>query len=421
MTEILELKNYNSSLFSVDLIPSAEPSEIFVLKAKVEARLEKGADPVDLTVGAVRDEEGNPVIFDSVQRAEEIILQRQKDRVPGYNKEYLGIEGHKKFINLAPRLYLGKLSHLIDSGKVATVQSISGTGALSLGTSAILQVYSNAKFLIPEHTWANHNKIITSLGGTFDKYPILKKSGILDFNAVYDYLANYQHDGVVCVVLQASCFNPTGLDFTKDEWRQLSTLFQKRNFLAFFDIAYQGLGSLEFNEDSTSIRAFVKHEVPSFVAQSFAKNMGLYGERIGSLSYISRDKDSVKRMFGFLKTIIRAGYSNPPKHGAMIVSEILSDKELLDSWLAELQGINKMIAERRSIFVKKMVELDPNGEWELRLGKGNGMFGLLGLSKEQILKLRDLDVFMPIDSRVSFGGLRKEQIERLMEAIASVL
>lgn len=185
------------------------------------------------------------------------------------------------------------------------------------------------------------------------------------------------------ILLHACAHNPTGVDPKPEQWAQLSQLIKKRNLFTFFDMAYQGFASGDINKDAYAVRLFAKEGHQFALSQSFAKNMGLYGERIGALSLICSDQDEAERCTSQLKILIRPMYSSPPIHGARIVCEVLSQPDLRAQWLTEVKGMANRIINIRAALKMHLEKLGSTKPWN-HIVDQIGMFCFTGLTPEQV-------------------------------------
>ncbi|XP_073108856.1 aspartate aminotransferase, cytoplasmic isoform X2 [Elaeis guineensis] len=276
---------------------------------------------VNLGVGAYRTEEGKPLVLNVVRRAEQMLVND-----PSRVKEYLPITGLAEFNKLSAKLIFGSDSPAIQENRVATVQCLSGTGSLRVGTEFLARHYRERTIYIPQPTWGNHPKVFT-LGGlsvkTYRYYDPVTRG--LNIQGLLEDLSSAPSGAIV--LLHACAHNPTGVDPTLDQWEQIRKLMRSKGLLPFFDSAYQGFASGSLDADAQSVRMFVADGGECLMAQSYAKNMGLYGERVGALSIVCRSADVAVRVESQLKLVIRPMYSNPPIHGASIVAAILKDRE----------------------------------------------------------------------------------------------
>lgn len=366
---------------------------------------------LNLGVGAYRTEKGKPLVLNVVRKAEQLLVN-DESRV----KEYLPILGLADFNKLTAKLILGADSPAILENRIATAQGLSGTGSLRVGSEFLARHYHQRTIYIPQPTWGNHIKVFTLGGLNVKSYRYydpatrgLHLQGLLeDLNAA---------DSGAIVLLHACAHNPTGVDPTLEQWEQIRQLIRSKGLLPFFDSAYQGFASGSLDEDAKSVRMFVEDGGECFIAQSYAKNMGLYGERVGALSIVCKTADVASKVESQLKLVVRPMYSNPPIHGASIVAKILKDNDLYDEWTVELKGMaNRIISMRQQLFDALTARGTP-GDWS-HIIKQIGMFTFTGLNAEQVNFMnKEYHIYMTSDGRISMAGLSSRTVPHLADAI----
>jgi aspartate aminotransferase, mitochondrial len=289
------------------------------------------------------------------------------------NKEYAGITGVPEFTKAAALLAYGEGSSALN--RVAITQSISGTGALRIGGAFLERWYPGAKKIyIPTPSWANHAAVFKDSGLTIEKYRYYNKDTIgLDFEGMVADIKGAPKGSVF--LLHACAHNPTGVDPTPEQWKEISEA-----------VAYQGFASGDTDKDAFPLRHFVEQGHNVALAQSFAKNMGLYGERVGAFSIVCADAEEKKRVDSQIKILVRPLYSNPPIHGARIASEILNDASLNKQWLGEVKGMAERIITMRALLKKNLEDLGSKHDWS-HITNQIGMFAYTGLTAEQMDKL----------------------------------
>ncbi|OON13552.1 aminotransferase, class I/II, partial [Opisthorchis viverrini] len=278
---------------------------------------------VNLGAGAYRDDNGKPFVLPSVKTAEERLLKQNLD------KEYAGIAGLGDFCKLAFQLAMGAKSSVVSSGRNATVQSISGTGALYIAAAFLSSFAEHKDIWVPTPTWGNHKSVFTHGGLRVHQYRYYDPATCgFDASGCLSDLGKIPKGHTV--LLHACAHNPTGVDPSTEQWREIGHVIKSRELFPFFDFAYQGFASGDVDRDAAALRCFAdEFQFPTmFFAQSFAKNMGLYGERVGALTLLCSSTEEMERCLSQLKILIRATYSNPPIHGARIATEVLSDPDL---------------------------------------------------------------------------------------------
>ncbi|MCJ1476487.1 aspartate transaminase aat1 [Lambiella insularis] len=370
-------------------------------------------EKINLGVGAYRDDKGKPYVLPSVRTAEKKIVDSQID------KEYAGITGVPSFTKAAALLAYGPDSAPIKDDRVAITQSISGTGALRIGGEFLARFYPNGKkIFIPTPSWANHNAVFKDSGLDVQKYRYYNKDTIgLDFDGMVADLKSAP-DGSM-VLLHACAHNPTGIDPTEAQWTQISDVMKEKKHYPFFDMAYQGFASGDTDKDAFPIRHFIKEGHIISLAQSFAKNMGLYGERVGAFSIVTESSEEKKRVDSQLKILVRPLYSNPPVHGARIASEILNDPALNKQWLGEVKGMADRIIKMRALLKKNLEDLGSKHDWS-HITSQIGMFAYTGLTPVQMDQLVKEHVYATKDGRISVAGITTGNVKRLAEAIHKV-
>ncbi|OMJ90755.1 hypothetical protein SteCoe_6832 [Stentor coeruleus] len=391
-------------------VPKGPPDAILGISEAFKR--DKNPRKVNLGVGAYRDDSGKPVILPSVQKAKSIILETP-------DHEYLPIDGLNKFTQLATSLAYDNASPLKDH-RVASIQSLSGTGALRLGMAFIKRFYPySGKVYIPNPTWGNHKAIIQHSGLEFIEYtyydPNTKGLNIEDFLGEIDSAPKNS-----IFLLHACAHNPTGVDPSQDQWREIQDLMARKQHLAIFDMAYQGFASGDVDKDAFAVRLFANEENPMIVMQSFAKNFGLYGERIGNLSVVCNSSQEVDRVSSQLKILARPMYSNPPIYGSRIVSTILGNPELKNQWLVDVKTMADRIINMRSSLVKLLESKGSLHDWS-HIVKQIGMFAYTGLLPENCNELMDKHhIYLTMDGRISMAGLNSKNVEYVAEAIETV-
>ncbi|KAK7884963.1 aspartate transaminase aat1 [Exophiala xenobiotica] len=371
-------------------------------------------EKINLGVGAYRDDKGKPYVLPSVRAAEEKVVSSKLD------KEYAGITGVPSFTKAAALLAYGPDSKPIKEDRVAITQSISGTGALRIGGAFLQRFYPGAKTIyIPTPSWANHKAVFTDSGLEVKNYTYYNKDTIgLDFDGMIKDLKSMPEGSLI--LLHACAHNPTGIDPTPEQWRQISDAMKEKSHYPFFDMAYQGFASGDTDKDAYPIRMFIEQGHGLVLAQSFAKNMGLYGERVGAFSVVCESAEEKKRVDSQIKILVRPLYSNPPVHGARIASEILNDSKLNQQWLGEVKGMADRIIEMRALLKKNLEELGSKHNWD-HITNQIGMFAYTGLKPEQMETLaKEHSVYATKDGRISVAGITTGNVKRLAESIFKV-
>ena len=301
------------------------------------------------------------------------------------------------------------------------MQSLSGTGALRLGGEFLRRFYpGNKTILMPTPTWGNHGPIFKDSGLAVGSYRYFDpKTNGLDLAGMLADLKAAPEGSIV--LLHACAHNPTGVDPSAEQWREIAQVCKERNLFPFFDMAYQGFASGKPDKDAAAVRAFVSSGHSILLAQSYAKNFGLYGERVGALSVVCADAKEAEAVASQLKIVIRPMYSNPPVHGARLVSTILQSQDLTKLWAQEVdhmaQRIISMRTKLRSLLENKYRSSMP---WN-HITDQIGMFCYTGLKAEQVARLtKDYHVYLTKDGRISIAGITEANVEHLASSIHNV-
>jgi len=373
------------------------------------------SNKINLGVGAYRDEKGKPFVLPSVRQAEESIIKAK------YDKEYLPITGFPEFTKHAALLAYGKDSAPLKEDRIAITQSISGTGALRIGGAFLQRFYPHSKDIyLPTPTWGNHIPIFKDAGLNVLQYRYYDKKTVgLDFAGMKEDLKNAPEKSIV--VLHACAHNPTGVDPTKEEWKEIAEIVKARGHFTFFDMAYQGFASGDVDGDAFAPRYFVSQGLDICLSQSFAKNMGLYGERVGAFSVVTGSPEEKARVDSQLKILVRPLYSNPPVHGARIAGTILADEALYGQWLKEVKLMADRIIGMRSTLKDLLVnEYGSKQNWD-HITNQIGMFAFLGITPEQVERLKsEFHVYLTKDGRISVAGVTPDNVKHLAKSLHEV-
>ncbi len=371
------------------------------------------ANKVNLGVGVYYDENGKLPLLQCVQAAEKRMAEKPTPR------GYLPIDGIAAYDSAVKSLVFGAQSEPVQSGRIATVQAIGGTGGLKVGADFIKRLSPNAKVLISDPSWENHRALFTNAGFTVDAYPYYDaaKRGI-NFEGMLAAL-NAAAAGAV-VVLHACCHNPTGYDLTAAQWEQVITAVKSKNLVPFLDMAYQGFGH-GIAEDGAVIGQFVAAGLSFFVSTSFSKSFSLYGERVGALSVLCQSKEEADRVLSQLKIAIRTNYSNPPTHGGAIVATVLGTPELRAQWEQELAEMRVRIKQMRQKLVDGLKAAGVKQDMGF-ITSQIGMFSYSGLTKDQMVRLRnEFGVYGTDTGRMCVAALNNKNINDVCAAIAKVV
>ena len=368
---------------------------------------------VNLGVGVYYDDNGKLPLLECVKKAEADMMKAPSAR------GYLPIDGIAAYDAAVKSLVFGADSEPVQSGRVATVQGLGGTGGLKIGADFLKKLSPNAKVLISDPSWENHRALFTQAGFTVETHPYYdaEKRGV-NFEGMLAAL-NAAPAGTI-VVLHACCHNPTGYDITPAQWDQVVAAVKAKNLTPFLDMAYQGFGN-GIQEDGAVIGKFVAAGLNFFVATSFSKSFSLYGERVGALSVLCADKDEAARVLSQLKIMIRTNYSNPPTHGGAVVAAVLGNAELRALWEKELGEMRVRIKAMRQKLVDGLKAAGVKQDMGF-ITSQIGMFSYSGLSKDQMVRLRnEFGVYGTDTGRMCVAALNSKNIDYVCQAIAKVV
>ncbi|KAL4878738.1 pyridoxal phosphate-dependent transferase [Aspergillus karnatakaensis] len=412
-------------------IPRTPPDTAFSLMASFDA--DPHPNKVSLIAGAYRDENGKPWILPSVQKAKNILSKSP-------NHEYLGIAGSQPFLDLAAELIFGQTlrTHRKEENNnnesIASIQTVSGTGANHLAAVFLSRHLHPARVFIPDPTWINHRSIWEDAGVAVVEYPYYSsETRDIDMERLLAALETTEENDVI--VLQACAHNPTGVDLSRDQWRDIGEVVFRKGLFVVFDSAYQGFATGDVEGDVWGVRYFAERVLAQhnpdttagsrkttglIVAQSFSKNFGLYGERVGALHLVVPPSFSTGGAKSALAAIARAEYSNPPRFGASIVETVLGDSELRVQWEKDLETMSSRFRKMRGE-LRGRLEGETGMDWGF-VERQIGMFSYTGLSGEQAKRLREeFHVYLLPSGRMSVCGLNEGNVEYVANAVGMVL
>jgi len=369
---------------------------------------------VNLGIGAYRTDDGKPYVLPIIKKVEEEILAQTGTEV---NKEYVPIDGKAELKALTQKLYFGEASD-----RIASTQALSGTGALRLAADFIKQHVREAAHTvyICNPTWGNHTAIFKKAGMKVEEYPYWKEETRgLDFEGLMNSLRTIPEGS--SVLFHSCAHNPTGVDPTKEQWVEIVDVCKKRGLLPILDNAYQGYASGCLENDGYSSKLFFDSGVEFFASQSFAKNMGLYGERMGMLHVVCAGKDEADRALSQVKLVIRPMYSSPPIHGALLVEKLLGQEGHFNQWKIELKEMADRILEVRQRLTDGLNEANcGNQKWN-HITDQIGMFSYTGLKEPQCVALtRDYHVYLLKSGRISLAGLNNGNLQYFIDSMVQV-
>lgn len=390
-------------------VERALPDPVFGMAAAFNA--DPRPEKINLIMGVYKTPELRTPILASVKRAEGVILAEEKQ------KDYLPIEGNKEYLAHAGVLLFGGESWGQHAKRIAAVQGIGGTGALRLGADFLKQEVG--EYLYYSHpTWVNHTQMMRQVGMKITHYPYYDVDNqLLQFDQMIHFLSELPAKSIV--LLQVACHNPTGADPTLAQWKELSDLFLKKKLFPFFDFAYQGFAK-GIEEDAAAVRLFLEAGHEMVVANSFSKNFGLYGERVGALFVVTASEKEAENVLSQLKILVRTDYSNPSIHGAKIVSHILGNPSFKAEWEAEVTAMRERIKEMKQALVTALQARSKKRDFNF-FNERYGLFSFCGLKKSQVERLiAEYAIYMTGEGRINIAGLNQDNLEYVADAIIQV-
>nr|AGT02760.1 mitochondrial aspartate transaminase [Angomonas desouzai] len=398
-----------SSFFSH--VEKAPPDSILGLSTLYAA--DTHPHKVNLAVGVYRDGAGKPFVLESVKKAGAIVLQDKQ-------MDYAPINGLRPYIESTQKLCFGAEPTEPPLTAMASLQTLSGTGALSLGAQLLHQQCGVRTVHVPQPTYPNHSGIFGLAGVELKSYPYYNgKTHQIDTAKMLDYFNQLEKHSVV--LLHACAHNPTGCDLTESVLREVVAVAEKKQLVVFVDMAYQGFASGDIHKDGLLPRLLLGSKVPSFlIAQSFAKNFGLYGHRAGALHIQCASPEEKETILSRTATLVRPSYSNPPLFGARVVDTILRDADLRSLWQRELKVMSDRLSGIRRRLGEALREAGCTRDFS-HLETGTGMMSLTGLTEKEVLALREQHhIYMTLNGRLAFSGLTEENVRYVAEKIYQV-
>jgi aspartate/tyrosine/aromatic aminotransferase len=370
-------------------------------------------DKINLSVGVYKDGSGKTPVLPTVKEAERRLLEGET------TKSYLPMPGDPTYGSLVQKLMFGDGHGIVAEGRGATAHCPGGTGALRVAGDYIHKLHPGSAIWLSDPTWANHPTVFEAAGLGVKTYAYRDPAtNGLDFNAMIESLEQVPAGDVV--LLHGCCHNPTGIDPTVEQWSQVGELIRRRGVLPLVDFAYQGLAD-GIDQDGAGLRALVEHVDQLLICSSFSKNFGLYRERTGALTIIGSTAEQAQTVMSQVKLVIRANYSNPPAHGGGIVMTVLQDPELRAKWELEVAEIRDRINGMRHLFVETLKAKGVTRDFSA-ITQQRGMFTLSGLTREQVEELREkYSIYIVGSGRINVAGMTEANMDRLCDAIASVL
>ncbi|HHU7182192.1 TPA: aromatic amino acid transaminase [Escherichia coli] len=372
------------------------------------------SDKVNLSIGLYYNEEGIIPQLKAVADAE-----ARLNAQPHGASLYLPMEGLNSYRHAIAPLLFGADHPVLQQQRVATIQTLGGSGALKVGADFLKRYFPESGVWVSDPTWENHVAIFAGAGFEVSTYPWYDEAtNGVRFNDLLAMLKTLPARSIV--LLHPCCHNPTGADLTNNQWDAVIEILKARELIPFLDIAYQVFGA-GMEEDAYAIRAIASAGLPALVSNSFSKIFSLYGERVGGLSVLCEDAEAADRVLGQLKATVRRNYSSPPNFGAQVVAAVLNDEALKASWLAEVEEMRTRILAMRQELVKVLSTEMPERNFDYLLNQ-RGMFSYTGLSAAQVDRLREeFGVYLIASGRMCVAGLNTANVQRVAKAFAAVM
>lgn len=382
-----------------------------ILKLIAEFGNDPREEKIDLGVGVYRDAAGDTPVFRAIKQAEQRLLETQT------SKSYLGIRGAVEFCEAMQSLVFGEKSR--GNERLMTLQTPGGSGALRVAAGVILRANPDTTLWVSDPTWNNHMPLLGGAGLKLESYPYYDtESNELRFDAMLEVVNRIPAGDIL--LLHGCCHNPTGMDLDNSQWDQITDLVIDRGLVPFVDIAYQGFAE-GLDADAYGVRTMLERVPEMLVAASCSKNFGLYRDRVGSLTFLSANAEATEIVGSQALNIVRTMYSLPPDHGAAVVTMILDDKELRESWLDELSTMRGRINDMRQLLVAGLGRAAPDRDFS-HIERGKGMFCYLGVTPEQVAALkRDYGVYLVDTGRINVCGITQDNVYYLADSVAAVL
>ncbi|MEX2214616.1 MAG: amino acid aminotransferase [Phycisphaeraceae bacterium] len=371
---------------------------------------------INLSVGVYKDAAGKTPVLPSVKEAEKRILAGEA------SKGYMPIDGSPAYTGAVQTMLFGEGHEVITNNRAATCHTPGGTGGLRVAGDYLAKIHNKPIILVSDPTWANHDAIFQASGLNVQTYPYFDaKTNGLNFEGMIAALKSAAPGSVV--LLHGTCHNPTGVDPTPEQWKTIAETIAEKGLLPLVDFAYQGF-AVGIREDATCLTALLAKVKELIVVSSFSKNFGLYNERTGAMTIVAASAEAATKVMSQVKVCIRTNYSNPPAHGGMIVTTILSDPALNEQWVGEVKQMRERIHLMRESFVQNLdrrgVKLSPAGNDFIILQ--HGMFSFSNLNKDQVKALKErFSIYIVGSGRINVAGMTDANMRPLCDAIAAVV
>ncbi|WP_392562903.1 amino acid aminotransferase [Orbus sturtevantii] len=368
---------------------------------------------VNLSIGYYYDEQGVVPRLNCVKKATDYLYQTNHGA-----SLYLPMSGLPSYCSAIQTLLFGAESSSVKARRIATIQTLGGSGALKVGADFLFRYFPSSQVWVSDPTWDNHVAIFNGAGFTVNYYPYFdQKTGGVNFDGMLQTISQLPVKSIV--LLHPCCHNPTGADLTNEQWDKVISVLKEKDLIPFMDIAYQGFGK-GIDDDAYAIRALAASGLCGLVGNSFSKTFSLYGERVGGLSVLCEDKQAASRVLGQLQFTVRRNYSSPANTGAQIVSYVLNQPELNAIWVNEVNTMRERIAHMRLTLVDTLKQLEPDRDLSFLLQQ-QGMFSYTGFTKQQVERLKtEFGVYLIGSGRMCVAGLSNNNVYQVAKAFASL-
>jgi aromatic-amino-acid transaminase len=372
---------------------------------KADPRPEK----VNLSIGVYTDEQGRLPVLGSVRAAYE--------RIGFAERPYLPMEGHAGYREGVQKLIFGASHPAFAEKRVATIQTVGGTGAVGIAADFLAKHCPGRTVLVSDPTWDNHHGLFQRAGFKTTTYPYWNRtSRSVDFDGMVRALEAVEAGSIV--VLQPVCHNPTGVDLDEGQQAAVTDVLVAKRHIVVFDMAYQGFGT-GLDEDAAFVRRYAER-ASCLVANSFSKNFSLYGERCGGLSVVCRDADEAERVLGQLKLAVRRSYSSSPMMGGLLVATVLGNDDLRTQWTREVETMRDRMASMRKRLAEEIRALSNEVDADF-LTTQRGMFSFTGLNEQQVAAMRERDgVYLVGSGRMCVAGLNEANVAKVAKSFVEV-
>jgi aromatic-amino-acid transaminase len=368
---------------------------------------------VNVSIGLYYDGEGRIPVLSSVRKAEQIWTKAMGAR------PYLPMEGPANYRQAVQELVFGADHEAVRSGRIVTIQTIGGSGALKVGADFLKRYFPDREVWVSDPTWDNHRSIFKLAGFAVRNYPYYDpETGRARFEAMLSAFKALPERSIV--LLHACCHNPTGVDLSREQWAKIISVVADRKLIPYMDCAYQGFGD-GLEEDAWAVRAMADAGVSFFVGNSFAKNMSWYGERCGGLSIVCASAEEAGRVLGQMKFTVRSNYSSPPTFGGQVAATVLTNPALRAEWEGEVAAMRDRIKAMRQSLYDILTARVQDRDFSYLLNQ-RGMFSYTGLTPEQVDRMAgEFAVYMVRSGRMCVAGVNEHNARAVGEAMAAVM